>query len=61
MTDLPNKTWFRPREVAEYLSLHRKTIYLWVNEGKIDAVRLIGKTIRIHRNEIKRVQKMYFD
>jgi excisionase family DNA binding protein len=40
MTALPDKELLRPDEVAKYLSLSVKTIYGWIAEGKLDAVKV---------------------
>jgi len=40
MTDLPNKDLLRPDEVAAYFSLSVRTIYGWIDAGKLGAVRI---------------------
>ncbi len=57
MSELPNKELLRPSEVAEYLSVAISTIYSWVETGKIEGVKLPGKTIRIKRQTILNLQK----
>ncbi|HPJ96935.1 MAG TPA: helix-turn-helix domain-containing protein [Syntrophales bacterium] len=52
MSELPNKALLRPDEAAEYYGVARATIYKWVFEGKIEAVKLGEKTIRIPREAI---------
>ena len=50
MTTLPEKQWLRPDEVADYLSIPIKTLYGWIAEGKVDAVKLgPSKLLRIRR------------
>ncbi len=50
MKELPDKDLLRPEEVAEYLSVSVKTIYGWIDIGKINAVRIAGsKVLRIER------------
>lgn len=61
MNDLPNKEMFHPREVAKFLSIARSTIYLWIHTGQIEAVKLPGKTYRIRKSEILRMQKNTLD
>ena len=51
----PHKEWFRPSDVAEYFCIARGTIYLWIESGKIDAIRINDDTLRIHRKEIERI------
>ena len=56
MPILPNKELLRPDEVAKYLSVSRKTIYLWIDTGKLDAVK-ISRLIRIPRKSVLDLQK----
>jgi len=50
MTDLPNKKYLAPQEVADFYSFDVKTLYGWIAEGKIPAERIgPGKIIRIKR------------
>jgi len=53
---LPDKALFRPDEVASLLSLSVKTIYGWIDEGKIKAV-TVGPagTIRITRDVVEKM------
>lgn len=48
--DLPNKDLLRVDEVAKYFRVAVSTIYLWIDSGKIPAVRLPGGSIRIFRS-----------
>lgn len=58
MSELPNKALLRPDEVAKYLSLSVKTIYGWIAEGKLDAVK-VGpfRVLRIPRENVKSIIK----
>ena len=56
MTKLPDKELFRVDEVAAYFSLSVKTIYGWIDEGKIEAVKIgPSNTIRIKRENIEKM------
>ncbi len=56
MTELPKRELLRPSEVATYFSVSVKTVYGWIAEGKIDAVKIgITRVIRIPRDSIKRL------
>lgn len=55
MNGLPNKDLLRPNEVAIYFSVSRKTIYSWVDTGKIEAVKVNG-FIRIPRESVDKVK-----
>lgn len=46
---LPDKTLFRPDELASIFGVTRATIYLWIDHGKLEAVKIAGSTIRIPR------------
>jgi len=39
--------------VAVYLGVTRKTVYQWIEEGRLDAVRVAGRLIRIPREGIQ--------
>lgn len=52
MTGLPEKAYYRPDEIAEYYQVSRSTVYLWIETGKISAVKVMGKTIRIPREAL---------
>lgn len=50
MTDLPNKKYLTPQEVADFYSFDVKTLYGWINEGKVKAERIgPGKLLRLTR------------
>jgi excisionase family DNA binding protein len=40
------KRWISPRECAEYLSLHLKSIYRKIDCGEIPAAR-VGRSVRV--------------
>jgi excisionase family DNA binding protein len=47
-----DKSWMKPREAAEYLSVHLKTIYSLVNTHQLPAVKLKGVGWRIDRKRL---------
>jgi len=56
MITLPDKELLRPDEVASYLSLSVKTIYGWIAEGKLNAVKIgPSQSIRITREAVKNI------
>lgn len=57
MTNLPPKSLLRPAKVAEILDVSLPTIYYWISTGKLEAIRLPGKTLRISRLVIERLQQ----
>ncbi len=46
--------YYTPQEVAEKLKLNVRTIYKWIREGKLNAVKL-GDVWRISESELKRL------
>jgi len=55
--DLPEKTLLRPGEVAIFFSVSVKTVYGWVEAGKLDASRASGKSLRIYRESVVKLAK----
>jgi len=49
--ELPAKTLFTPREVADFFSVTTRTIYNWCEEGKLKYAK-VGGVIRIYRFSI---------
>ena len=54
MHKLPDKELLRPDEVADYFSVSRKTIYAWIDSGKLKAVKVCRLT-RIRRVDVSEV------
>lgn len=48
------KEYYTVREVAKQLSVSRQTIYKWISENKLKAVRF-NETVRIHYTELERL------
>jgi excisionase family DNA binding protein len=44
------------QEVADMFRVTRKTIYQWINAGKLNIIK-IERTIRIEQSEIDRIKK----
>jgi len=57
LTDLSRKMFLRPDEAAVYLSVSKRTIYTWIDKGKLQAVR-IGKLLRIPQESITKITKI---
>jgi len=45
------KRWITPKEAANYLSLHLKTVYVKISKGEIPASR-IGGSIRVDKKKL---------
>jgi len=56
MKYLLEKDLFRPDEVASYFSVTRKTIYSWIETGKLKAIKIANNQLRIRREEILKIQ-----
>ncbi|MFA5436701.1 MAG: helix-turn-helix domain-containing protein [Candidatus Neomarinimicrobiota bacterium] len=39
MTDLPQKQYLTPQEVADFYQIKLRTLYSWISEGKVEAMR----------------------
>ncbi len=52
MTDLPNKELLRVEEVADYFSVTKKTIYLWIDHDHLKAEKIAGSVVRITRESV---------
>jgi excisionase family DNA binding protein len=57
MKSLPEKQYFRPREVAKQFDVSIQTIYLWIDTGKLDAERIAGSTLRITKEAINKLKQ----
>jgi excisionase family DNA binding protein len=55
MVYLQNKRFFRPDEVAEILTLSRRTIYRMIRDGRLPAVKLRPGPWRIPRESLMRL------
>ena len=52
MTALPEKPLLRVEEVAIYFDVSEKTIYLWVEHGKLEGQKLARNVLRITRESV---------
>ena len=57
MTTLPEKSLLRPAKVAEILDIPLSTIYYWISVGRLEAIKLPGKNIRISRLVVEELQR----
>ncbi len=57
MKELPEKAHYRPDEVADYFSINLSSLYQWIAEGKVKAIRPAGqRAVRIPREEVNRMK-----
>jgi excisionase family DNA binding protein len=57
----PSKVLMRPRKVADTLNVAPSTIYYWIATGRLEAVKLPGKTLRIRKSVVDDAQKDTLD
>ena len=56
MTDLPQKRYLTPHEVAAHYSINVRTLYSWIAEGKIEAERVgPSRILRIRREVAEKI------
>lgn len=54
---IPQRDWFTLAEVARDLGVPLRTLYKWVNAGRVD-IELAGKgTYLVHKSEIEAMQR----
>lgn len=51
-TFFENLIWLNTKEAAEYLRTTPRQIRKWVYQGKIQAYRLLGKSLRFKKHEL---------
>jgi len=56
VTDIPNKRYFRPDEVARIIEEPLRAIYRWLESDRIRHIHHMRKTL-IPRDEIERILK----
>jgi excisionase family DNA binding protein len=57
MKELPEKAHYRPDEVADYFDIPKSTLYQWIAEGKVDALKIAGqRVLRISKDEVERMK-----
>ena len=54
MTTWAKKDYYRPDEVAIYFSISRRTVYTWIETGKLEAVK-VGKMLRVPREALENI------
>ena len=49
------KELLRPDEVKDFLNVSRSTVYNMIADGRLEAVRIAGRTLRVTREAINQV------
>lgn len=57
----PSKILMRPKVVANILEVKPSTIYYWIRTGRMEAVQLPGRTLRIRKSIVLEAQKDTLD
>ena len=52
MNGLPQKELLRVDEVADYFSVTPRTVYLWLENGKLEETRTPGNMIRVTKKSV---------
>lgn len=60
MQKLPRRKYMRPNEVADYLNIHRSTVYLWCDHGKLEHCKLSDGVMRVLTESVKRIEQEGF-
>jgi len=55
--NLPEKSLLRPDEVADFFKLSPKTIYGWIDQGKLEAFK-VGGSVRITPAAVEKFMKL---
>lgn len=55
MIELPDKELFRPDELAAIFRVSKQTIYLWIETGELEAVRIGKKTLRVKKRDVMKI------
>jgi excisionase family DNA binding protein len=57
-----DKKYLRPDEVKEYYGMKSiKTVYAWIDLGKLKAVRVAGRTLRIPAESLNEIESTSLD
>ena len=54
---MPAQVLLSPKQAAEYLGMKPSTVRRYIREGKINALHINGRVIRIPHTEIERLLK----
>jgi len=50
--NLPDKAFFRPDEIADYFGVAKRTVYVWIDTGRLRSIKVAGTTVRISREAL---------
>ncbi len=49
---LPKKALYTPREVASFFGVTPRTVYVWVETGRLEGLKIADRTLRIPRQAV---------
>ena len=49
ISELPDRTFLKPSEVASLFDVSPQTVYLWHRMGMIEGIKIDGRTLRVFR------------
>ena len=55
MATVQDREFYTVSEAAKMLDVSRTTIWRWINEGRLGAYRVGGRTIRIRRQDVQKM------
>ena len=53
ISESPDRTLLTPREVASLFNVSPQAVYLWYTMGKIEGVKIGGRTLRIYASSVE--------
>jgi len=53
VTNLPDKAYYRPDEIADFFRVSKKTVYNWIETGRLAATKIAGTSVRIPREALQ--------
>ncbi len=56
MDQILKKTLMKPREAALYLRISVNTLYMWLEVGKIEGVKVSRRCVRIRTDSLRKVK-----
>jgi excisionase family DNA binding protein len=57
MADIGEREYYTVAQAAQVLEVSRTTVWRWIDEGRLAAYRLGGRTIRIKRGDLRSLLK----
>lgn len=49
--------YYKVKDICKIFDISRQAVHRWINDGKINVIRLPGKQIRIAKEEIEKLKE----